>query len=336
MRIANVVATAAVVMGIGKMGVTAPARFEKTGQVVGQLVDVNDHITYAGEAVVFLCDARTSYPIHRKTKRPVKINVMDRLSEIWETWYVVTDENGVFQFNEVPVGCYRLVAQSWSGTKGMPKGKPSTFVMLHGVAENVEVKEGKRTRAYPRQLGNRVLRITNDPEEPHAFLLISLKPALGDAILGPYGWGNEFVSQVVGVTGMEQSHVTIFGLPDDRDVHVALFNYDNSPGFGTGSYKADQREGKLRIVASWSNGHHDPPPELKKLTDYLEDNKVRFNDFLNGKEKVKRDLDARQELLKCLSDDPEREVEVRGLGKRRLVDVVAALSYIRLRAAFRK
>jgi hypothetical protein len=125
-------------------------------------------------------------------------------------------------------------------------------------------------------------------------------------------------------------------LPDDRDVHVALLNYDNNPGFGTATYKAGQREGKLRIVASWSNGHHDPPPELKKLTDHLEDNKLTPGDFLNELEKVKGEPALRQKLLQYLREDPQREVEVPGLGKRRLVDVVAALAYIKLRAAFRK
>lgn len=35
-----------------------------------------------------------------------------------------------------------------------------------------------------------------------------------------------------------------------------------------------------RKVASWSNGHHHPPPELKELTDHLADNKLKSGDFL--------------------------------------------------------
>jgi hypothetical protein len=300
-----------------------------TGTIAGQILDERDRATFAGRAVVFLCDAKTSYPIHRETKKPIAADMRAALLD--KLWYAVTDENGTFEFKDVPVGDYRLVAQSWSGTEGMPKSiqKTSTFLILHGVAENVVVQKGERTLAYPRSLGNRTLRITNDPEEPHAILLISLEPTIGDAILGPAGWGSEFLSHAIGVT-------MISGLPDVGDVHVGLLNYDNNPGFGNATFKARQREGKLRIVASWSNGHHEPPPELKELTDQLEKMKLTFNDLLSEKDKTKYNHEAGAKLVDSLRADPRREVDVPGLGKRRLADVLAALGYVQLRARFRK
>jgi hypothetical protein len=309
----------------------------ETGQITGQLADTHGQITYAGEVVVFLCDAKTGYPVHRQSKTSIQSQLKQLGFENF--WYSVTDPKGLFEFKDVPVGQYRLVAQSWSGTKGLPKlpgGMPSSFVILHGVAENVEVKPGGRTVAFPRQLGNGVLTITNDPEEPHAFLLLSLKPTLGDAILGPQLWGDEFISQLVGVTLMEQSHVTICGLPDDRDIHVALFNYDNNPGVGAATFKAGQRQGKLRIVASWSNGHHEPPPELLALTDHLQAKNATLKDFLPAADQSGPIGNAEQTAVKFLLADPKREVEVAGLGKRRLIDVAAALSYAKLRAQFKK
>jgi hypothetical protein len=308
----------------------------ETGQIAGQLADTNQQITYAGEVVVFLCDAKSGRPILSETHQPVPANFGGFPAE--KFWHAITDETGSFVFQDVPVGQYRLVAQSWSGTKGLPKifGKTSAFLILHGVAEQVVVKAGEKVVVFPRQLGNGTLHLKNDPAEAHAFLLLSLKPTMGDAILGPSAWGDEFISQVIGVTHMEQPHVTICGLPEHRDVHVALFNYDNSPGVGTGSYKAGQREGTLRIVAYWSNGQHEPPAELKELTDRLETKKATLNDFLNESEKGKNEQELEQRFLKILREDPRREVEVAGLGKRRLVDVVAALSYVKLRAQFKK
>ncbi|MDB5389644.1 MAG: hypothetical protein JWM11_5290 [Planctomycetaceae bacterium] len=309
----------------------------ENGQIAGQLLDADGQITYAGEVVVFLCDAKTGYPIHRETKKSVEASFQDLSCD--KFWQAVTDEAGSFEFNEVPVGNYRLVAQSWSGTKGMPKfpGKTSSFVILHGVAENVSVKESERTVASPRQLGHEILQITNDPPEASAFLLISLKPTLGDGILGPYGWGNEFTSQLIGVTHMAQPHVTIIGLPDNRNVHVALFNYDNNPGVGAATFKPGQQHGKLRIIASWSNGHHEPPPELKELTDHLQTKKSTAQEFLDGSgNKVRTEQEAQLKLIQLVRENPKREVNVAGLGQRRLADVIAALGYVKLRAQLRK
>lgn len=120
----------------------------------------------------------------------------------------------------------------------------------------------------------------------------------------------------------------------DRDVHAALLNYDDGPGFGTGTYKAGQRAGKLRIVASWSNGHHDPPPELKKLTDHLAQNEISLSEFVN--EEVRGQPGALRTLYEHLRQDPKREVELRGFGKQRLADVLAAFGYVNLRKAARK
>jgi hypothetical protein len=312
---------------------------EITGDLVGSLTDPLGQIVYAGRAAVFLCDAATGMPIDRESKRPITPSSHDPTLE--HMWVAETRERGDFRFDQVPVGKYRLVAQSWSGTQGFPgfeaNRHPSVFVILHGVAEDVVIEAGKQTQAFPRQLGNHVLHIRNDPEEPHALLLISLKPTCGDAILGPYGWGREFCRNLIGVTQMEVPHVTIIGLPADRAIHVGLMNYDNSPGCGSGSYAPGQREGQLRIVAAWSNGHKDPPPGLAKLTDYLEKNQIEISTFLNqaNAEATAKPQDAQRILLDAMVADNDRMVTVSGLGQRRLADVLAAYSYIRLRKSKR-
>jgi len=320
------------------------ASVSKVGKLVGQLADTRGHIVHGGQAAVFLCDAATGMPINRETKeafnplgelRAEDENALDKL------WFDVISEKGVFEFSDVPVGRYRLVAQSWSGTEGFPgfdaNNRPSAFLVLHGVAENVEVKAGERAVAYPRQLGHHVLRIVNDPEEPHALLVISQKPTLGDGILGPWGWGKDFCRHWIGMTQMEVPHVTIVGLPKDTAVHVGLVNYDNIRGVGAGSYEPGQREGRLRIIAGWSNGHKDPPPELVKLTDHLEQNKIAVANFLDDtmtlqfQHLFQADDDAHRALFRVLVEDNERMVDVPDFGEQRLADVLAAYGYIDMR-----
>ena len=92
---------------------------------------------------------------------------------------------------------------------------------------------------------------------------------MGDPILGPLAFGKDFCRHIIGFTQEELHYVTIIGLPDAETVHVGLMNYDNNPGFGVGHFDPGQRDGILRIVASWSNGHKEPPSELAPLIDHL-------------------------------------------------------------------
>jgi hypothetical protein len=311
---------------------------QNVGQIVGQLSDSRGHIVFGGHVAVFLCDAATGIPIHRETKQPINATLKE--AQLDKMWVVEADEKSSYEFVDVPVGKYRLVAQSWSGTKGFPgfgsDMHPSAFLILHGVAE-AEVRAGERTLAYVRQLGDHVLRIVNDPEEPHALLLISLKPTLGDGILGPWGWGKEFCRNLIGATQMEVGHVTIVGLPADAAVHVGLLNYDNNPGVGAASFQPGQREGKLRIVASWSDGHKDPPPELAALVGHLEKNEITLASLLPAgllPAAVERPLDPDAALMAAynlLMKENEKQVAVPGLGEKRLADVLAAYAYIEMR-----
>jgi len=308
----------------------------ETAEIRGHLADAKGGRVYAGEVAVFLCDAKTGYPIDRETREPIKVDLKDQPLERF--WHTLTKEDGTYAFSDVLPGKYRIVAQSWSGTKGMPKmpGKTSAFVLLHGTAEDVEVKAGEPTMVVVRQLGNHTLHIKNDPAEAAAILFLSLKPPIGDAILGPYGWGDDFVRHVIGITHMSHPEVMIFGLPPHRDVYATLINFDNSPGLGAGTFKAGEKDGIVRIVAGWSNAHHDPPPELVELTDHVAAHKIVAAEFFGPDEKFKYDFQARHKLAQELLENPERKVSVRTLGERRLADVLAALGYAEFRERSRK
>ncbi len=304
----------------------------QTGTITGQLASAGGEAIYLENAAVFLCDAKTGYPVVAATKKLLGQSVVDGIDKLWHT---TTDEDGRFEFNEVPFGLYRLVAQSWPGINQIPtmEGEAGTLVRLHGVAENVRVKEDRPAEAVVKRLGDGVLKIRNDPEEAHAFLFLSRAPTIGDPILGPDGWGERFVAESIGITLMEETYVTIEGLPDGKDLHVALLNYDNNPGIGGGTFRVGrEREVRLEILATWSNGKHDPPARLLKLVEHFEANNLSLSALIGLK---KTDGHNFKELRRIAKEDPHRMIKVEGLGEFRFIDLLAASSYKDLRDSHR-
>jgi hypothetical protein len=145
------------------------------------------------------------------------------------------------------------------------------------------------------------------------------------------GWGKEFRRHLIGVTQMEVPFVTIVGLPDDAAVHVGLMNYDNNPGFGAASFEPGQREGTLRIIASWSNGHKDPPPALQPLVDHLEAKSILPAKILGEDAGDSRKPESLEPLLKRLLAENDDIVTVPDFGEARLADVIAAYGYLQMR-----
>lgn len=360
--------TAGAASGAVRIAVPVPATAEGTGLIAGGLSDINGQSLQAGGAVVFLCDAATGNPIEGTTKQPTRSLLKTGSGEAQPAfWFAVLDDRGSFEFRDVPPGRYRLIAQSWSGTTGLPKvmGRTSKFIVLHGVADNVEVKDGEKTVVYLRQLGEGTLRLKTNPASPGAFLVVSLAPMIGDAILGFSGWGPNFTRQVIGVTHMAGPDVVFFGVPEHRDLHVAYFNYDNSPGVAGGTFQAGPQDATLWVLAGWSNGHDDPPPRLKPLRDHLMENELTASNFLSEEEilanvperlaaqfpredaktppEVKRrtresllKYSAPAALVQIAANDPQREADIPGLGKQKLIDIAAALAYLQLREFHRQ
>ncbi|MFO0734169.1 MAG: hypothetical protein U0361_25035 [Nitrospiraceae bacterium] len=329
---------------------SGPAIAQETGTIVGQIADEQGHTTRVGDAAVFLMDAASGLPILKSTRKPFEpARVFGRQRDDKPTtdfWYAEAGKDSYFEFPDVPPGRYRLIAQGWSGTKGVPLTSsdsnpsfmlkdPSATLVLHGVAENVEVKAGERIVTWPRALGRGILRILNDPEEDHAFLLISLKPRLGPGILGPAAWGPEFLKGLIGYTQMETPYVTLVGLPDDTDIHVGLFNYDNNPGVGGDTFRVQDHytEVRLEVFASWSNGKSEPPAELLPLTDYLDKNSLTVESVLGLT--GNRD-EIRNETYRLLREEPDRKVQIGDLGEFRIADILAASAHRDLRKYHRE
>lgn len=315
---------------------------DRAGRIQGQLIDVSGQAVHTGHAVVFLCDAKNGMPISPETRKVMDLGSGDIL-RFDQYWHAVTGDVGNFEFENVPVGTYRLVAQSWAGISGVPRAfpksrrsdpgnEPSSLITLHGVAESVVVKANGMTSAYPRQWGEEVLHIKTDPAEAGNFLLISRNPSLGEGVLGPIGWGQDFIAGVIGITRMEDTQVTLVGLPKGATVHTGLLNYDNNPGLGGESFVINSdRPAILPIYATWSNGKYAPSPRLEKLTLFLEESEIKVAD-LTGLT-PQRPISA---YVNRVWSTGANRVELQGYGKVRVIDLLAAESYMRLRKFHRQ
>jgi len=310
---------------------------DQTGRIQGMLGTAAGQQKYVGRAVVFICDARTGYPLDPATHQSFLAH-----NNGGDPWHAVTDLDSHFLFDKVPPGEYRLIAQSWSGTEGVPDRKAtSEVVLLHGVAEGVHVRAAETTQVYLQPLGSGILTIQNDPEEAGAFLVVSMAPMLGDPVLGLTGWGDDFVRQVIGVTHMSAPRATFVGLPDDKEVHIGLFCYDNVPGFGGGQARIGKNPvARIRIYAGWSDGHDEPPARLLPLVEYLENENPSLpelmqlgdrNEFLTD-----RGHPDEQKVWQAAKKDLSKRISVPAVGDFRVIDILAADAYKTLRAHHRQ
>lgn len=336
---------------------TSLAMGAEVGSIHGMLIDDSSQRSMPGAAVVFLCDAESGLPIMPGTKKPLDLEHIDEATYAFDGfWHAVTSNNGSFEFNDVPAGKYRLFAQSWVGISGMPRGlppdrddprpEPSDTIILHGVAsrvidtnateegsarqlapqEAVEVKANETIRVFIKQLGTGVQRILCDPEVEHNYVLVGLNPTLGDPVLSVAGWDKHFLTGLIGLTRMEIPHVTLIGLPNDKEVHVSLFNYDNNPGSGGVSFIAGkQATVRLPVYATWSNGKYEPPSRLVKLTTHLEQTGTKIEQLLPVEQHKARDY------FDYLWQHGHDEIEVPGYGPATVVDIAAAEGYRSLR-----
>jgi hypothetical protein len=311
----------------------SPLTAQETGSIQGMIVGAGDQQTRVGQAAVFLCDAKTGRPLAGPAAQPLGAEGV-QVEGLSGLTHAVTDDRGHFEFKDVPVGKYRLVAQSWLGFAGVPERKdPSEIVFLHGVADDVEVTENATPPVFIRPLGTARMTLVNDPEEPHAFLVLSTAPLHGDPVLGPLFWGDNFAKHAIGITLMETPHVTFHGLPE-KELHAGLFNYDNNPGVGGATFTAkDSGTARIPIYASWSNGLDEPPKELLALVEHLETKDLSAEALLKPRfpKEFAETKNRRDAVLQILRDHGDKKLTVEGVGEFRILDIAAADTYRRLR-----
>jgi hypothetical protein len=76
----------------------------------------------------FIGDATTGRPLFAANRKPLGDD--NPLNSFDDLWHVVTEPHAGFVFDKVPPGEYRLVAQSWSGTQGLPDRKQTSERVL--------------------------------------------------------------------------------------------------------------------------------------------------------------------------------------------------------------
>ncbi|MCA8998634.1 MAG: hypothetical protein KDA80_16660 [Planctomycetaceae bacterium] len=290
-----------------------------------------------GKCVVFVCHAETGMPVapvHDADKAP---------KTFWDqALYVLTDESGGFRIPKLPAGKYRFIAQSWAGTEGVPElqGKTNSVVLLHGTAENVTIPVPKTPLnegfVIIRKLGDGIARITADPPEGGAYLLVSRNRTIGDPSFGIGGWGTEFLTGVIAVTHVSSPTTMLIGLPDNTTLTASAFYYDNIPGGGGVTWNTSERQTvTYSVVAGWSNGKDQPPEALAPLTKFLKENPEIAKQL---EQDLKEKFDTLQKHLRHgeiqtgwdAIGGPHQRVQVPKFGEVAFADLAAAAAYARL------
>ena len=107
------------------------------GGISGKVVDARGQ-PVAG-AVVIVCEQASGIPLARGTLQPF---INDRAQALGgDILSSVTDAHGHFTFEKIPVGSYRLIAQSWRNKTSIRAVLEvnGEEIELHGVANEVRV-----------------------------------------------------------------------------------------------------------------------------------------------------------------------------------------------------
>ena len=238
-----------------------------TGQINGEVVDQGGAPVTG--AVVLVLDGETGVPIRRNTSAPFPDGDVDMESAMADIAFARTDDDGSFEFSEIPAGDYRLFAQSWIDVPPPSSllGVNGPIIHVRGTAM-ISVVAGETTPVRIRPLGDSTLVLGDHAANDETLLLLSTSPTRGDVALGFMAWPGPFLKSLVGFNRMPDGMTTVRGLPQG-EIHIAVFSADNNGGHGAASVTLDNDVPmyvKIPIVAPWSNGIHQPPPELEDLT----------------------------------------------------------------------
>ncbi len=284
---------------------------------------------------VALCDEGTGIPIARDSYIPFTFSIMlgtftDKLE------HRTTDDNGAFAFEHIPIGRYRLVAQTWKDADSVKSllDVNGEEIALFGVADNIRLTTGSVVTMRISPSGNGILRIDEDAPNDDIYMVISTAPPRADPILGFAAWGGEFMKNMIGGNRMPAGRSTIYGLPEGT-VYISLFANDNKPGFASG--KVDIKSGSmtsvyLPIVAAWSNAKHDPPPELAELVQELKSLDIEKEKELSSvlEELYSKAPEGFEGVNLVIGPYLDRTVELSTGRRARFAEVFAAMKYIEL------
>ena len=198
---------------------------------------------------------------------------------------MTSDAGGRFRIGDVPAGRYRLVAQSWPEAPGVTKvfEKNGTEIILRGVADDIRVPSKEASNVVIKPLGTGAVHLDEDFPNSDALLVVSTRPLSADPVLGFVSWQGPFLRKLIGANRMPKGVTKIGGLPAG-EIHLSVFANDNNGGIGAGSVVAKPGElvqaEYIPIVCGWSNGRHDPPPELVPTFTEVKEIAAREKDYI--------------------------------------------------------
>ncbi len=299
------------------------------GGISGKVLDSGGRLV-AGAAVLVQTQA-TGIPLERGSGLPaiyggIRLGPGEYLS-------VLTDAEGRFVFEKIPVGSYRIVAQSWrnkTSLKGLGEVEGEE-IELRGSADDVVVTEGHMAEVILRPQGTGILRMDQRVPNDETFVILSTAPTAADPVLGFAGWRASFLRQAIGANRMPGGRTVVYGLPEGT-IYLAMFAADDVPGFLDA--KVQIQAGQTTIlpftpfVAGWSDGRHDPPPELVPIYEEIKAMSRAEGEAWYAKfdAQVRAQMDAQR-------DEPpplDMEVVLPSGRKATFGQVMAAIKYIQL------
>lgn len=288
---------------------------------------------------VCLCDAATGLPLAKETYRPIDWGRARTDHTAIEMAIVISDNKGKFQFENVPEGKYRLVAQRWIAPYKGVFEVHGTIIQLLGVANDVVVP---RPTDYDNALvaltppGSGIVQFDQDVGNNETFMFLSTSPPEFDPILGLRAMGPSFFQQLIGVNRMPLGKTTAVGVPDEP-LYAFFFAPDNSPGFATVEVPTSAT-GLVRVppepfVARWSDGRKTPSPKLADLMKFLDAHSLTPRQLLKLPElkRTKATSDAHRARMDELSQQLHQKVELPEGKSARIGDLLALESYRRLK-----
>ncbi len=253
--------------------------------------------------------------------------------------YAYTDREGRFSFR-LPTGKYRFIAASTPGSEAppIPLAIASVPLELHGVSDTIDLRKRDMADVDLRPLGNCELQIETGIANDDAYLFLSQKPLAADPILGFACWDARYMQGLLAVVRLDNGQCRIRGLPAGV-VHAAVFANDNNPGFGGMEIRLGEAAVRQRIpiVASWSNGHKEPPEKLAPLVDRFEREPAARQAVEAHWEKCMAAADQGNEpqnplaMFATLQQHLSDSIELPGGETLNFADAAAALAYLRLR-----
>lgn len=278
-------------------------------------------------------------PLAEPDAQPATIEKLQQAGYENVAIYCQTDDQGKFSL-ELPVGKYRIIAQSWLDRPDVERllDKNGSRLRIDGFIEiefESELEASEELSIRP--VGDGAVKLST--QEASDLLLISTEPLAADPVLGFVALSGKFWSGLLGGTRMSEKEILISGLPESE---VQFFSFVNDNNGGIGAVKStvlsDQvTQAYLPVIAGWSNGHRTPPPELEDLVQYFRDNPKEVGRLNEYREILKkRYIDENEsrpnqalqlKLIPHLSED----YELANGEKITLAEAWAAMAYSRMK-----